>query len=99
MTAAYMVDLAKLDETVTDMGTFDGRVQHHLEALDKVIALLHAEWHGAAAANQKDAHTRWTQGAAEMRTALAQMKAAASLAHENYTAAVTANQGMWKQVR
>lgn len=94
-----MVDLAKLDESVADMATFDARVQKHLEALDRVIALLNGEWHGAAAATQKDAHTKWTTGAEEMRTALAQMRAAATVAQENYAAAATANQGMWKQVR
>ena len=36
-----MVDLAKLDESVADMATFDARVQKHLEALDRVIALAH----------------------------------------------------------
>jgi hypothetical protein len=43
MTVSYMVDLAKLDESVADMATFDGRVQQHPDALDRVIALLNAE--------------------------------------------------------
>jgi WXG100 family type VII secretion target len=99
VTTSYMVDLEKLDESVADMATFDARVQKHLEALDRAIALLHGEWHGDAAATQMAAHTTWTAGAEEMRTALSQMRAAAKVAHENYAAAAAANQSMWKQVR
>ena len=99
MTTKYMVDLGELDGSISDMGTFDGRAQKHLDALDTVIAQLHGEWHGAAAAAQRDAHEKWTSGAAEMRTALAEMQAAARIAHENYTSAAEANRRMWSQVR
>lgn len=99
MSFGYMVDLAKLDESLSDMTTFDGKVATHLEALDKVVAQLQGEWHGEAATTQKDAHTRWTAGAAGMRKALAEMRAAGKVAHTNYTNAATANQKMWKQVR
>lgn len=99
MTVSYMVDLGELDGSVTDMGQFDARVQKHLDALDTVVAQLHDTWHGEAAAAQKDAHDRWTTGAQEMRAALAEMKAAATVAHENYSHAADANRRMWQQVR
>lgn len=99
MSTKYMVDLGELDGSISDMGTFDGRLQKHLAALDVVVAQLHDEWHGAAAAAQRDAHEKWTSGADEMRSALAEMQAAAKVAHVNYTSAADANQRMWSQVR
>ena len=99
MTTKYMVDLGELDGSISDMGTFDGRLQTHLDDLDRVVTQLHGEWHGAAAAAQRDAHQKWTSGAGEMRTALAEMQAAAKIAHANYTSAADANQRMWRQVR
>lgn len=99
MSFGYMVDLDKLDESLTEMTTFDGKVAQHLQALDKVVAQLQDEWHGEAANTQRDAHTRWTKGAEDMRTALGEMKAAGKVAHTNYTNAARANQTMWKQVR
>ncbi len=99
MSVSYMVDLERLDESIGDMARFDELVQKHLDALDKVVAQLHGEWHGAAAVAQQDAHAKWAQGAAEMRKALAQMRAAAHLAHTNYTNAAQTNRRMWSQVR
>lgn len=99
MTVSYMVDLGELDGSISDMATFDGRVQTHLDALDAVVTRLHGHWHGDAAAAQRDAHQKWTSGAEEMRTALGEMKAAATVAHENYTHAADANRRMWQQVR
>lgn len=99
MTVSYMVDLGELDGSVSDMATFDTLVQRHLDALDAVVAQLHNTWHGDAAAAQRDAHETWTTGAQEMRSALAEMKAAAALAHENYRQAAEANRRMWQQVR
>ncbi len=94
-----MVDLGELDGSISDMGTFDGRVQKHLDALDAVVTQLHGEWHGDAATAQRDAHQKWTTGAEGMRSALGEMKAAAMVAHENYAQAAEANRRMWNQVR
>jgi len=94
-----MVDLDKLDESITDMGTFDAAVDRHLQTLDGIVTKLHGHWHGDAAAAQKDAHTRWTKGAAAMKTALKEMKDAAVIAHTNYKNASDTNARMWKQVR
>ncbi len=99
MSFSYMVDLDKLDESITDMAKFDGQVQKHLDSLDTVVAKLHGTWHGDAANAQNDAHTKWTEGATGMRTALGEMKAAAETAHTNYTNAINANQKTWAQVR
>lgn len=99
MSVKYTVDLDELDGSIGDMGTFDARVQKHLDALDSVVTQLQGVWHGDAADAQHDAHEKWTTGAQEMRTALAAMKAAATVAHENYTQAAEANRRMWTQVR
>lgn len=62
MSFHYMVDLDKLDESITDMGTFDAAVGRHMGTLDSIIAKLHGHWQGEAAAAQKEAHARWNQG-------------------------------------
>jgi hypothetical protein len=41
----------------------------------------------------------WTNGMTACRTALAGLRAAARLAHGNYTGAVNANLSLWRQVR
>ncbi len=99
MSFSYMVDLDKLDESITDMKKFDGQVDKHLSDLDKVVAKLHGTWHGNAANAQQDAHNKWTEGASGMRTALGEMKTAATTAHTNYTNAINTNQKTWAQVR
>ncbi|MEO8830188.1 WXG100 family type VII secretion target [Lapillicoccus sp.] len=99
MSFSYMVDLDKLDESIGDMSKFDGQVDKHLANLDTVVAKLHGTWHGDAADKQREAHTKWTEGATGMRTALGEMQAAATTAHTNYTNAINANRKTWAQVR
>jgi len=99
MTFRYAVDLDVLDSTIRDMAGFDAKVERHLQALERVIETLHAQWHGDAATAQREAHARWTRGAAEMRQGLTQMREAARIAHGNYSAAGQANLTMFRQVR
>jgi uncharacterized protein YukE len=58
---------------------------------------LHATWVGEAATTQADAHRRWSDGAQEMRDALAKLRQAAQTAHGNYTGAATNNMSMWSR--
>ncbi len=99
MSFHYMVDLDKLDESITDMGTFDAAVGRHMGTLDSIIAKLHGHWQGEAAAAQKEAHARWTRGAEEMRNGLTGMREAVKVAHGNYQSAGDTNARMWRQVR
>jgi uncharacterized protein YukE len=60
---------------------------------------LQETWEGLSALAQQEAHEEWTAGMVAMRKALADLRAAARLAHGNYTGAADANLTMWRQVR
>ena len=95
----FAVDLDELDAVIADMATFDERLTTRLAELDDMLAELHGVWTGAAADAQRQAHAQWTEGAAEMRKALLEMRDAARRAHANYSAAAEANARMWSQTR
>lgn len=94
----FEVDLDLLDEVVQRL-----RQHHeHLEEVDgRLTAMarrLHDEWTGAAADAHTDAQARWDAGFAAMRSALADMRAAAQVAHGNYGAAAEANTALWREI-
>jgi uncharacterized protein YukE len=60
---------------------------------------LHTTWTGEAASAHRQAHEEWQCAVAEMRAGLAVMRSNASIAHGNYSNAVTTNVGMWEQAR
>lgn len=92
---AYAVDLDRLDDTVTLLSNRTAAVSDLLADLDARIATLQSLWTGAAADAQLASHRDWLAGAQDMRDGLAVMRAAASTAHANYSAAVAANLAMW----
>ena len=98
MTTRFLVDLDLLDEVVRSLG------QHHdqLDLLDarlaEVVRRLHGEWDGAAAHAHTDAQEQWDAGFVAMRSALADMRAAAEVAHRNYGLAAEANIALWQEL-
>lgn len=96
MTGAYRVDLAELSDVVDQLQRFDQRVQNALEAAGRQVDQLHAQWSGAAADEHRAAHQRWQHGCEEMRAALTVLRGVAAGAHQNYSAAVSANLAMWR---
>ena len=84
MSDEFGVDADKLMTIVDKMAQVDGRVEAMISDADSQVAGLHATWVGEAAAIQADAHRRWSQGAHEMRDALAKLRAAALTAHGNH---------------
>ena len=91
---SFVVDLEGLLDLVADLGTFDAAVERQAADLESEMSALHAQWTGEAASAQAQAHARLQDGLSWMRTGLAQMRQAGSLAHGNYSAAVVANQSM-----
>ena len=96
--AGFTVDLEGLDRVVADLEA----CEHELELLDAELARqlgrLDETWAGLAATAQQAAHRQWSQGAAEMRDALADLRGAARRAHREYVQAVSANVAMWRRV-
>ncbi|WP_045820850.1 WXG100 family type VII secretion target [Williamsia herbipolensis] len=95
MARQFTINTEELADIVSAMARFDSDAESVCSDVDKTVASLHTTWTGEAADAQRAAHDRWTKGAAEMRSAVADLRKAGDTAHTNYTAAVTANTEMW----
>jgi hypothetical protein len=62
------------------------------------VSALHGTWTGLAADAQREAHAAWSGGMASMRESLGDLREAARLAHDEYSAAASANVTMWREV-
>lgn len=95
----YSIDPDELDEIVADLERCETALELLTVDLAQQISALQETWEGLAARAQAEAHEEWTGGMVAMRTALADLRAAARLAHGNYTGAAQANLTMWRGVR
>lgn len=95
----YAIDPDELDEIITDLEECETALELLTVDLAKQMKALQETWEGLAARAQEEAHEEWTAGMVAMRTALADLRAAARLAHGNYTGAAQANLTMWRRVR
>ncbi|GAA2053332.1 WXG100 family type VII secretion target [Williamsia deligens] len=95
MAKQFTVATEELADIVADMARFDSDAEAVCRDADQTVTRLHGSWTGEAADAQRAAHEKWTHGAAEMRSAVADLRKAGDTAHTNYTAAVKANQEMW----
>jgi WXG100 family type VII secretion target len=93
----YSVDPDELDEIVGELAKTETALETLTADLDRQVKKLQETWDGLAAKAQTEAHEEWTNGMNACRTALAELRAAARLAHGNYTDAVTANLNLWRQ--
>ena len=99
MSGRFVVDLEHLDSVVSRLVSFEKALEKHIADVDACVQRVHSVWSGGAAAANLAAHREWMAGVQEMRTALAEIKAAAATAHSNYSAAVAANKQMWSWIR
>jgi WXG100 family type VII secretion target len=92
---AFSVNPDALANAVQQMTDFVQHTESVVAEIDSLVTHLHGTWSGQAAAAHAEAHRHWSQGEATMRQALAQLKAAGSAAHHNYTGAMATNKTMW----
>ncbi len=92
---AFKVDPAVLLSVAERMSQFEAHMEQTLAQLEAVEHQLGASWDGSGGAAQADAQQRWTEGAAEMRQALADLRKVAEIAHENYHGAAQTNARNW----
>lgn len=90
----YRVELEELLAFVDRLQSFERRAEEIATRVDTQVADLHQSWSGDAASAHRARHDEWSAGAAQMREALAQLRAAADNAHRNYTEAAQLNVGM-----
>ena len=95
----FSIDADELDAVISDVEKCEDALEFLTADLDKQVKALQEVWEGLAATAQKGAHDEWATGMVAMRTALADLRAAARTAHGNYTGAATTNLRMWRQVR
>jgi WXG100 family type VII secretion target len=92
----YAVDLEELEGVIADLE----KCEHALEVLTNDIGhhmkALQSTWEGLSAQAQAEAQEEWEQGLADMRAALADMRAAARVASDNYHLMISTNTGMWR---
>jgi len=91
----FAVDLAELEAMVAELARCEAELTEARSDVDRVAAELRQRWDGAAAAAHQDSQREWAAGDAAMRDALTRLRDVLALAHENYTAAVSANRTMW----
>ena len=72
------------------------RLGASLDAVDRVVSELSAQWTGAAAEEFQRAAARWSDASADLHASLLQVKALLSTAGDNYAAAESANLRMWR---
>jgi WXG100 family type VII secretion target len=87
----YRVELEELLAFVDRLQSFEQRAEAIAARVDGQIGTLHGTWAGNAAAAHRAQHDEWMAGAAQMREALAQLRAAAHNAHQHYTDAARLN--------
>jgi WXG100 family type VII secretion target len=92
---AFTVDLSHLLALVEQMEQFDQRVVATCEEVEQSVTALSGTWEGTSAEQQREAHSQWSTGAAEMSEALRQLKADIATAHRNYDRAFAAGSAMW----
>lgn len=90
-----VVDVALLDELVAEMAAYDDRLDNRCTALADRLRRVHADWRGAAAADQAAAQHQLASAVEQMRSALLRLRAAADTAAANYRAAADANEKIW----
>lgn len=90
----YRVELSELLDFADRLEAFESRAEAAATRVDDQIATLHNTWSGDAADIHRTRHQEWMTAAAQMRDALAQLRAAAHNAHRNYTDAAQLNVDM-----
>lgn len=95
----FAIDADELDAVVADLEKTESALEVFTADLEAQMKTLHDTWEGLAAQAHTEAHQEWTNGMNAMRQAMADLRAAARLAHGNYTGAAEANRSMWEQMR
>ncbi len=94
----FAVDATDLHWVIGELSTCESDLRDLAVDLAKQITTLHSTWQGQAAMAQRIAQAEWEHGFLGMREALADLRAAAQLAHGNYQSAASANLEMWGQL-
>jgi len=93
--SAFQVDPAALLSAADRMSEFEQQMEARLARVMAVEQMLGSAWDGSGGQAQAAAQQRWSEGAQEMRKALADLHRIAMGAHENYHGAMQTNSRNW----
>jgi WXG100 family type VII secretion target len=94
----FAVDAEALHRVIGELSGCESDLRGLAADLAQQVETLHSTWQGQAAMAQQIAQAEWEHGFLGMRDALADLRAAAHLAHHNYESATEANLEMWSQL-
>ncbi|MGL4307093.1 MAG: WXG100 family type VII secretion target [Mycobacteriaceae bacterium] len=93
--AEYTVNLAELADATSCIDQFvQSLVQAHDHIESAVAQRCQEVWTGVAATAYQERHQRWSKNMVSANRELAELKAAAQRAHNNYSTARQANRDM-----
>lgn len=92
---AFRVDPAALLSAADRMSEFEQHLEDRLAQVTAAQKSLGNAWDGSGGQAQAAAAQRWSEGAQEMRQALADLRRIAVAAHENYRGAIQTNSLNW----
>jgi len=95
---AHRADLDAMREVVDALAARLGLLEELADRLAWDAARLAPTWDGEASSAHTMARTRWESGFAQMRAALADMRAAVRAAREHYEAAAEVNLARWREL-
>ncbi|KZM68546.1 WXG100 family type VII secretion target [Nocardia terpenica] len=94
-TSDYRVDLDGMQTLIDKAAGLEKRLEDRLGEIRTRIADLHINWVGDAAQAHATASAEWAAGAAEMNTALGELRQALDRARGAYHAVGPTNYEMW----
>lgn len=92
----FSIDVDELDAVIADIQSTESALQSLTDDLEAQMKALQSVWTGLAADAQAAAQAEWDSGMAQMRQAMAELRAAARTAHGNYQGAAETNATMWE---
>ena len=93
------VDLDQVAHVIDRIAATEQDIESLAAELDVTDAGSPGAWTGVTAAAGARAHAELVRGFATMRTALHEMRAAATTAHSNYSCAADADLALWDEIR
>jgi WXG100 family type VII secretion target len=92
----YAVDLAELEGVIADLEKCERALEALTTDVEHQMTALQSTWEGLSAQAQAEAQAEWEEGLVDMRAALADMRAAARVASDNYQLMISTNTGIWR---
>lgn len=92
----YAVDLEELEGVIADLEKCERALESLTNDVEHHMKTLQSTWEGLSAQAQAEAQTEWEEGLADMRAALADLRAAARVASDNYQLMISTNTGIWR---